>query len=259
MTDDQQHDHPDEQTLRSRRIVLRSAIALSLVGALGARRAIAHDDNDDDDNEGKGSDNSGHGGGDDHDAENEHGIPPGMTPVSGVTSIAIVDERFDPPSVIIDPGQTITWTNQDDDAHSATSRIFDTGILAPGQSGDITFTQPGTFPYQCVIHPEMQGEVIVRGRATPEASPVSATPSTANTEAVKIIDFAFDPPALKIATGTTVTWTNSGQAPHTVNGPGLDSGTIMPGSTFSHTFTEPGMLDYACAFHPQMTATIEVG
>ena len=260
MTDDLQHDQSDEQANPSRRIVLRSAIALSLVGALGARRAIAHDDNDDDDNSGKGSDNSGHGGGDDQDDdENEHGIPPGTTPVSGVTSIAIVDERFDPPSVIIDPGQTLTWTNQDDDDHSATSSIFDTGILAPGQSGDVTFTQPGTFPYQCVVHPEMKGEVIVRGDATPEASPASATPAAGASTAVKIVDFAFDPPALSIASGTTVTWTNEGQAPHTVNGEGLDSGTIMPGGTFSFTFDNPGSIDYVCAFHPQMTATVEVG
>jgi plastocyanin len=257
MTDDLQRDQSDEQTLTSRRIVLRSAIALSLVGALGVRQAIAHDDNDDD-HEGEGSDDSGHSGDDHDDDEYEHGIPPGTTPVSGVTNIAIVDERFDPPSVIIDPGQTLTWTNQDHDAHSATSAIFDTGILSPGQSGNVTFTQPGAYPYQCVVHPEMKGEVIVRGDATPVASPVSATPA-AGPSAVKIVDFAFDPPALNIASGTTVTWTNEGQAPHTVNGPGLDSGTIMPGSTFSFTFDKPGSIDYACSFHPQMTATIKVG
>src|SRR3954447_20130230 len=99
-TDDLQHDQSEEQANPSRRNVLRSAIALALVGTLGAQRAIAHDDNDDDHE----SDDSGHGG--DDDDKNDHGIPPGTTPVSGVTSITIIDERFDPPSVIINPGQT---------------------------------------------------------------------------------------------------------------------------------------------------------
>src|SRR6478752_3593912 len=105
----------------------------------------------------------------------------------------------------------------------------------------------------------MKGEVIVRGDATPEASPFSATTVAGASTAVQIVDFAFDPPALNIASGTTVTWTNDGQAPHTVNGEGIDSGTIMPGGTFSFTFDTPGSIEYACAFHPQMTGTVEVG
>ena len=240
----------DEETRPTRRTIIGSAVALS-VGMVGLNRAFAHDDQDEDD-----YDNSGHGSDDHDDDEIEHGIPPGTTPVSGVTEIAIVDERYDPPSVIIDPGQTLTWTNKDHDNHSATGATFDTGIIAPGASVKITFTEPGTFRYQCVVHPEMEGEVVVRGEATPVATP--ATPVAANAVAVKIVDLAFDPPTVKIPAGTTVTWTNSGASPHTVSAVGLDSGTLMTGATFSFTFDTPGTVTYACAFHPQMSGTVEV-
>lgn len=239
-----------EEMRPTRRTFIGAAVALS-VGMVGLNRAFAHDDKDEDDH-----DNSGHGSDDHSDDNGDHGIPPGTTPVSGVTEIAIVDERYDPPSVIIDPGQTLTWTNKDHDNHSATGATFDTGIIAPGATVKITFTEPGTFRYQCVVHPEMEGEVVVRGEATPVATP--ATPTAANAVAVKIVDFAFDPATIKIPAGTTVTWTNSGASPHTVNGDGLDSGTLMAGATFSFTFDTPGTVSYACAFHPQMTGTIDV-
>lgn len=241
---------PEDNVKLTRRTIIGSAVALS-VGMVGLNRAFAHDDNDEDDHDNSGHDSDGH-----DDDNSDHGIPPGTTPVAGVTQIAIVDERYDPPSVIIDPGQTLTWTNKDHDNHSATGANFDTGIIAPGASVKITFTEPGTFRYHCVVHPEMEGEVVVRGQATPVAT--LATPMAANAVVVKIVDFAVDPASVKIPAGTTVTWTNNGASPHTVNGDGLDSGTLMAGATYSFTFTTPGTVSYACAFHPQMTGTIEV-
>jgi plastocyanin len=79
--------------------------------------------------------------------------------------------------------------------------------------------------------------------------------------AVSIVDFAFQPASVEIATGGTVTWTNTGQAPHTVTADdgSFDSGTLSPGTTFSQTFATAGTFTYHCNIHPQMTATVIVG
>jgi plastocyanin len=79
--------------------------------------------------------------------------------------------------------------------------------------------------------------------------------------AVSIVDFAFQPASIEVATGGTVTWTNTGQAPHTVTADdgSFDSGTLAPGATFSQTFATAGTFTYHCNIHPQMTATVIVG
>ena len=74
-----------------------------------------------------------------------------------------------------------------------------------------------------------------------------------------IVDFAFEPATLSVAAGTTVVWTNTGQAPHTVTGQFADSGTLDAGGTFRHTFEQEGAFDYVCSFHPQMTGQVQVG
>ncbi|MDP2726905.1 MAG: cupredoxin domain-containing protein, partial [Dehalococcoidia bacterium] len=68
---------------------------------------------------------------------------------------------------------------------------------------------------------------------------------------VSVLDYRFDPVDLMILAGTTVVWTNDGNAPHTItSGAALwDSGTISSGQTFSRTFDTPGTFPYHCIFH----------
>jgi len=82
----------------------------------------------------------------------------------------------------------------------------------------------------------------------------------AATNAVLIRDFAFSPATLTVPVGTTVTWTNQDQDPHTVTAPGgaFKSPTLNTGDTFRFTFTTPGRYDYLCTIHPFMTATVVV-
>lgn len=75
---------------------------------------------------------------------------------------------------------------------------------------------------------------------------------------VSIVDFAFQPASLQVAVGSTVTWTNSGQAPHTATGSGFNSGTLAPGASFSQTFGTAGTVSYTCTIHPNMQGTITV-
>jgi plastocyanin len=80
------------------------------------------------------------------------------------------------------------------------------------------------------------------------------------TATVSIKDFAFGPPNATIAPGTTVTWVNNDQVPHTAtaNDGAFDSGTLQPGQSYSFKFDRPGTYAYHCNIHPDMTATIIV-
>src|SRR5215210_8349789 len=77
---------------------------------------------------------------------------------------------------------------------------------------------------------------------------------------VSIQDFFFDPDQITVAPGTTVTWVNDGEEPHTSTADDgtWDSGTLQPGESYSFTFDEPGDYSYLCEIHPDMTATINV-
>src|SRR5215216_4202230 len=77
---------------------------------------------------------------------------------------------------------------------------------------------------------------------------------------VSIQDFFFDPDQLSVAPGTTVTWVNEGQAPHTTTADDgtWDSGTLQPGEDFSFTFDQQGTYTYHCSIHPDMTASVKV-
>jgi len=80
------------------------------------------------------------------------------------------------------------------------------------------------------------------------------------TNVVSIENFAYSPAIATIKSGTTVTWTNRDQDPHTVtamSGP-FHSPVLNTGQSFRHTFTAPGRFDYLCTIHPFMTATVVV-
>jgi plastocyanin len=89
--------------------------------------------------------------------------------------------------------------------------------------------------------------------ATPLPAPI-ATPAPASNPlklAVAVIDNRFQPTALSIAPGTTVTWTNNGNNIHTLTSPdGLfDSGGLIGGATFSFTFDKAGSYRLICRQH----------
>jgi plastocyanin len=89
--------------------------------------------------------------------------------------------------------------------------------------------------------------------ATAPAAPVSGNQ-------VNIDGFAFVPASLTVSAGTTVTWTNRDEEPHTVaasdgsfHSPGMGTG-----ATFTHTFGTAGTFDYVCSIHPMMHGTVVV-
>ena len=75
---------------------------------------------------------------------------------------------------------------------------------------------------------------------------------------VKIDNFTFVPARLTVKAGTTVTWRNEDDIPHTVISAIqlFKSKALDTDDGFSFTFTESGTYDYFCSLHPRMTATI---
>src|ERR1700730_9553568 len=87
----------------------------------------------------------------------------------------------------------------------------------------------------------------------------SDQPSAANV-AVKIDNFVFGPQAITVPVGTTVTWTNSDDTPHTaVSTDGVFKSKVMDtDERFSYTFTKAGTYSYYCSVHPKMTGQVVV-
>lgn len=86
----------------------------------------------------------------------------------------------------------------------------------------------------------------------------AAAPIIAN--AVKIDNFSFEPAAIIVKPGTTVTWTNADDIPHTVveNDKKFKSPPLDTDDHWSYTFTEPGEYHYFCSLHSKMVGTIIV-
>jgi plastocyanin len=96
---------------------------------------------------------------------------------------------------------------------------------------------------------------------SPLSSLLVAAPARADSAPVAIADFAFVPPSLTVAVGTTVTWTNDDYYTHTVTSDAgvFNSSDVAPGSSFTYTFNSAGTFSYHCSIHPTMHGTIVVG
>jgi plastocyanin len=193
----------------------------------------------------------------------------GAAPASATVHMA--GKSFSPSSVTIATGGSVTFLNDDDREHTATGDAFDTGVLNPGSQSRETFGSAGTFSFLCAIHPDMRGTINVRGSSeaapapatpgpTPTPTPTVGTPPADGDQVASIVDFAFDPGEVEVPAGSTVTWQNHGEAPHTVTaGDGtFDSGLIAAGATWARTFTTPGTYAFVCQFHPEMVGTVVV-
>ena len=78
-------------------------------------------------------------------------------------SVSIVNSSYQPGTVSIKTGQSVTWTNNDDRDHTVagTDGSFSSGNLKPGQTFTHRFTKAGTYSYGCKLHPRMRGSVTV--------------------------------------------------------------------------------------------------
>ncbi|HEY0224233.1 MAG TPA: cupredoxin family copper-binding protein [Pseudolabrys sp.] len=89
---------------------------------------------------------------------------------------------------------------------------------------------------------------------------LAAVPVYAADMEVKIDNFTFSPPQITVKAGTTITWVNHDDIPHTVVSKTLafKSKAMDTDDKFSFTFATPGTFPYFCSLHPHMTGSIVV-
>lgn len=75
--------------------------------------------------------------------------------------VRITNFAFEPANLIVAPGDTVTFINDDNAPHTATSSgDFDTGRLDRGDRATVTISGAGRFNYRCTFHPMMKGSII---------------------------------------------------------------------------------------------------
>ena len=83
---------------------------------------------------------------------------------------------------------------------------------------------------------------------------------TSSGASVSIDNFTFSPPTITVAAGSTVTWVNQDDIPHTVvaSDKAFKSKVMDTDEKFSFTFTRPGEYAYFCSLHPHMVGKVVV-
>jgi amicyanin len=88
---------------------------------------------------------------------------PAPAPPVGGTAVNITNFAFAPANLTVKVGDTVTWTNHDEEPHTVVAN--DGSFHSPGLDANgtysFTFTKPGSFDYICSIHPFMHGTVVV--------------------------------------------------------------------------------------------------
>ena len=227
-------------------------------------------------------------------------IPQGV----GSPGCESTSECYLPYSLEIQVGDTVLWSNDDTAAHTVSSGnptdgmdgIFDSSLFMSGTTFEFTFDESGEYPYFCMVHPWMTGEIIVNeieemvvneiavgepSLVEPEvvvpvepeieptekrAAPVEVTMAQgASSPGCENTNECYLPYQVEIYSGESVVWINTDSAAHTVTSglPALhdglfDSGMMMPDQKWEYVFTDSGEYDYHCMLHPWMTGKVIV-
>jgi plastocyanin len=185
-----------------------------------------------------------------------------------------ITNTFSPANVTINVGTTVTWTNNDSNQHELRSNSgpteFRTDTLDSGQSATFTFNTIGTYTYNDHRNDQSTaytGTIVVTDGVTPPTPPAggttpppAATPAPPTTASVQLAGAQFSPTSVTVGVGGTVTWLNNDGTKHTVTADdaSFDSGTLIAGATFVHTFATAGTYAYGCNFHGNMRGTVIV-
>jgi plastocyanin len=89
---------------------------------------------------------------------------------------------------------------------------------------------------------------------------IPSVAETSNSTQIEVKDFTFMPTPLTVKAGSTVTWTNKDDEPHTVvsDTGEFKSGGMDTNESFSHKFDKPGTYHFTCSIHPRMVGTVVV-
>ena len=158
-----------------------------------------------------------------------------LTPISEANegrashSVSIQGFAFNPSSMTIDVGDSVTWTNNDGPSHTASSTSgpvsFDSGTLSGGATFTFTFNTAGSYDYRCNIHTSMTATItVVAPNSPPEVTGVTLSPDPAFTDDVISVSASTSD-----ADGDSVTLSYS----WSVNGNAVsETGSTLAGSTW---------------------------
>jgi plastocyanin len=114
-----------------------------------------------------------------------------VDPSSSENTVNIKSYSFQPATLSVPAGTTVTWHNQDSVQHTVTSDVqglFDSGVIAPGKKFTYTFPAPGSYSYHCSIHPGMKGTIVVAGTSDLQATQSPVTRTLLSTSAIQGIN-----------------------------------------------------------------------
>jgi len=85
-------------------------------------------------------------------------------PRAATAGVKIDNFSFEPQTLTVTVGTTVTWTNRDDIPHTSVSTegVFKSKVMDTDETFSYRFTKAGTYPYYCTIHPKMTGKVVVQ-------------------------------------------------------------------------------------------------
>lgn len=98
-----------------------------------------------------------------------------------------------------------------------------------------------------------------RDTANADVPAKEVAPAVASTVVqVSVKNLQFSPVTIEVKKGDVVEWKNDDLVPHTATSAAFDSGTIISGKSWRHTFTNAGKFSYICTFHPAMKGVVNV-
>ena len=212
-------------------------------------------------------------------------VPAAAETPAASASVVMTDSGYSPIAVTIQPGGSVTWTNQGSNVHTASAvggapLPFNTGGVSAGQSISLSFSVPGKYYYtsstDCLVGAYVTSfpcsisylievtsaqVVATSAAATAAALPPAPTPTPTTvpsylpqpTATVIINDQGITPASVTIALNGSVTWVNQGGTVHTATSPGttlwqgFDSGGMAVGGLFNFAFGTPGTYTYSSA------------
>lgn len=97
------------------------------------------------------------------DSDSDPQPQPGPTP-GNAANVVMQNFNFNPATLTVAPGTTVTWTNRDTETHTVTAddNSFNSSGINPGGTYSRSFSTADTITYHCIPHPAMRGTIIVR-------------------------------------------------------------------------------------------------
>jgi plastocyanin len=140
-------------------------------------------------------------------------------------------------------------TAEPDPADPGEGTVTEPGADLPGPSGS---TSGSAEEPQAQAAPPSSPSVVYNSSTGQAHTSASAT--------VTMADFFFSPSSVTVAVGDTISWRNTGQAPHnaTADDGSFRTPDLNNGQSASHTFSRTGTFSYICTIHPNMRGTVRV-